>query len=1166
MNPYFIANLLCSLIILCLGLFVLIKNKNSPINLTFFLESACASLWLFGDGLIYQASDKNHALLWAKIAYVGIILLPVFFHHFLVSFLKLEGEKKTLKINYTVSLFFIGLLVSNKLFSELYEFYWGYYAKATAFHTLFLVFFAFVWIKCLLILFFRRKSKKKPIQYILLAFAILTAAFLDFLPAYFIEIHPLSFMFIFTWGIIMAYTIVKHELMDIEVAITHATVFAIVYGFTFGLPFFLFSFFYEQLESLYTIYPLAIPISLMSYAALATISPLVYIKLERKIYYVFFGDYSSQLQVLRETGKAIIEKGFENAKELAELIPLHITRFYDNTMRQKVNQAHYLLRDNGHFILYRGRAANEKSEDDLTIALDNPLVKWFTETRDLLIQNRIIKKRKNCILEKNMLDWAIEYSSSKDALHESHHALISLREEMDKLGCSVMMPSYYKNELLGILALGEKKKGFYRPEELDAFYALAENVAMVFKGAQLTSSVIEEKNINKLERAKAQFFANVSHELRTPLTNIIVPIQKILEEEGNSLTPDNKEEKLVMLKNSFQLLKRINEILDISKLESNKMSIKVSLWDINIILEDLVASSVMTAQQIGIDLRFIPAPALPMIYVEREKIEKVFLNLISNALKFSHSGGVVEITTRDGDNYIEISVKDNGIGISPEALPHIFDRFHQVDGSSSRKYTGTGIGLSLVKEFLNLHNGAVKVHSELNKGTTFTVTLLKGNAHFNPEDIEETPEYKTSDIFGDDLRFPDLMEGKEYSRKKKIKSDLNDTKKKSILVVDDNKDLASNIAQCLEQEYEVFVEYDGKKALEKSFKQPLDLIISDVMMPEMDGYELCEKIKGDERTQHIPFILLTAKATIDDKICSLRHGADEYLTKPFKIKELRAVVESLVTNRELQAQLNKSNLELKKTLQELKQTEAEVIHAEKMKSLGEMLAGFAHEVNNPINYAKNCMYALKEKILDEFNYSEGNPQPNSEKVKKITDLIAFVEEGLDRTINLVTSLNNFSKKDIISFQMTDIHEGINSTIGLLNNVINDMITLHTEFELDEEVECIPGYINQVILNIVRNASQAIEDKGDIWIKTYKENKNAIISIKDNGPGIPEEHLDKIFDPFFTTKDADIGTGLGLSICYKIIKDHHGDILVNNSVGQGAEFIIKFPLRQENIKT
>ena len=244
MNPYFIANFLSSITILCLGFFVLIKNKNSPINLTFFFESACAFIWLFGYAIIYQTNSKSYALAWAKFAYVGLIFLPVFFHHFLVSFLDLKGEMKTLRINYIISVFFLVLMISNKLFSDLYVYYWGFYVKATFCHTLFLLFFAFVWSKCLLILFLRRKSKKKPIQYFFLAFAILTAASIDFLPTYNKEILPLGFMFVFTWGIIMAYTIVKNELMDIEEAITHATVFAVVYGFTFGLPFLLFSFFY----------------------------------------------------------------------------------------------------------------------------------------------------------------------------------------------------------------------------------------------------------------------------------------------------------------------------------------------------------------------------------------------------------------------------------------------------------------------------------------------------------------------------------------------------------------------------------------------------------------------------------------------------------------------------------------------------------------------------------------------------------------------------------------------------------------------------------------------------------------------------------------------------------------------------------------------------------
>ncbi|MGA1871125.1 MAG: ATP-binding protein [bacterium] len=1001
--------------------------------------------------------------------------------------------------------------------------------------------------------------------------------------------------------------------MDIEVVITRAAVFALVYGITFGLPFVVFYFFSQQVHSISQSYPWMIPIGLSGYAALSTITPFIYIRLERKVYYAFFGDFSSQLQVLRQTGREIIEKGFENAKEMARLIPEHIMDFYDRAMGQRVKHACYLLQRDGDFVLHRGHARCDKHKEGMVIKQEARIVQWFTDTRYQLMQGGIIKKKEknSAVLDQERLDAWIQAISHKEKFKDLEEQLMHLKEDMKSLDVIVCVPSYYKDELMGILALGEKKGGSYRPEEIDAFQTLSENAAMVFKGAQLTASVVEAENIKHLEKAKSEFFANVSHELRTPLTNIILPIQKILDERGTLLAPDNVEEKKIMLKNAFQLLKRINEILDISKLESGKMGIQVRLRDMNSILADIVSRSSSAAKGMGIDLVFTQDDALSRVYVDGEKIEKVFANLMSNALKFTQHDGRVEVITKEAQDHIEISVRDTGIGIAEEDLPYIFDRFHQVDGSSSRRFAGTGIGLSLVKEFLKLHHGSIEVESELGKGTTFIAKLLKGKEHFQPDEIDETPEAIPGEGFierrkGEDrrrterreedrrrtgfggrnainlapLQFDDLMEGRDYSEIAGKSGEIPvDETKKSVLVVDDNRDLANNIAYCLRQEYNLFVEYNGKRALQRAHTAPVDIIISDVMMPEMDGIELCEKLKEDESTRYIPFILLTAKASVEEKIDGLEHGADEYLAKPFNVMELRAVVKSLLTQRELQARLNRSNQELKKALEELKEKEAEVIHVEKMRSLGEMLAGFAHEVNNPINYAKNCMYALRKnliKVIEIYNQfillceerrvlmdqNQLHINEAREKSGKVTELIDFVEEGINRTVDLVGTLNNFSKKDVHSFQVVDIHEGINSTLLLLHNMLKHSVTLHKEYELEELVECIPGQINQVILNIIRNAAQSIGDKGDIWIKTYADgHSNAFISVRDNGEGIPDENLKKIFDPFYTTKDSQTGTGLGLSICYKIIKDHQGDIIVNNALSEGVEFIIRMPLRQ-----
>jgi len=927
------------------------------------------------------------------------------------------------------------------------------------------------------------------------------------------------------------------------------------------------------------------------------VTPFVYIRLERKIYYKLFGDFSSQLQILTDTSREIIEKGFENAMELAQLIPDHIIDFYENIMKQKIKHTFYLLKEGGNFILHHGQMKCDKHEEGMEVGQESPIVKWFTETRKQLLESRIIKgkDKDTSILVKEKLEEWIQTIANREKFQGLQTQLLSLQQQMDKMETSLFLPSYYKDELMGILALGEKKGGFYRPEEMETLRKLAENAAMVFKGSQLTASVIEADNIKKLERAKSEFFANVSHELRTPLTNIILPIQNILERIGHKITPENRAEKETMLRNAHKLLKRINEILDISKLESGEMQIRVSLRDINSILEDIVAVSSIGAKEMEIDLLFTPDNTISRIYVDTEKTEKVFSNLVSNALKFTDSKGKVEIKTKEGDDYIEVSVSDTGIGIAQGDLPSIFDRFRQVDSSSSRKYEGTGIGLSLAKELVELHHGSIEVSSELGKGTTFTARLLKGN-HFKQEEILEkiekheiltsaefverrTTERRKTERRGEDrrkmstmdkvsidllqLQFSDLSQGRDFTVESAQGKAKTPKKEHTLLVVDDNKDLAKNIALCFSEEYRVYLALNGKQALDIINKELPSLVISDVMMPEMDGYELCEKIKGDERTRHIPVILLTAKAAVEDKIAGLKYGADDYLAKPFNAKELIAVVDSLLAQRELHSQLNKTNQELKKALRELKETEAELVHAAKLASVGQLAAGVAHEIHNPASSVDNCFQIINKRI----EKIRSNKATFDEAYPDLTKFVGLGKSSLNRIQKITDSLLGFSRKNREGLNYVDIHDGLNSTLTILEHQCKNEIQVHKEYGQLEEIEVDLQQMNQVFMNLFTNAIHAVKAKkekgldcGHIWIKTAGNDKDIIITVKDDGLGIPDDVQDKIFDPFFTTKDIGKGTGLGLNISYKIIENHQGSITVTSKENEGTTFTLKLPKR------
>jgi signal transduction histidine kinase len=528
-----------------------------------------------------------------------------------------------------------------------------------------------------------------------------------------------------------------------------------------------------------------------------------------------------------------------------------------------------------------------------------------------------------------------------------------------------------------------------------------------------------------------------------------------------------------------------------------------------------------------------------------------------------------------------VRVSDTGVGIPQEHVPHIFDRFHQVDGSSSRKYEGTGLGLCLVKEFLELHHGSVEVTSELGKGTTFTVQLLKGKDHFEEEEIEEETQFQTSDglverRWGErrkgerremreedretvdllQIQLSDLVQGTGYSEEAGSGDGERGEKDKSVLVVEDNRDLASNIARSLAHFYNVFVAYNGQQALDRVQHKMPDVIISDVMMPEMDGYELCEKIKSDERTQHIPIVLLTAKATVGDKIEGLKHGADQYLAKPFNPNELHAVIDSLLTKRELQAQLNKSNLELKEALHKLEEAQVQLVQAAQLESAGQLAAGVAHGIKNNIY----CLRAGLDGISKRLTLLSEGKLNIEDTYKGLMKALETNSKAAEHSLFIVNSLLDFSRKDKEGTAFSDINKGIEDTLTMVLPMINDKITVHKEYGEINKVECRIEEINQVIMNMIINAHQAMEQKGSVWIKTAQNEDKVTITVADDGPGIPQEHLAKIFTPFFSTKEGH-NFGLGLSICYNTIKDHHGTVDIKSTEGLGTEFTITLPTKQ-----
>ncbi len=406
--------------------------------------------------------------------------------------------------------------------------------------------------------------------------------------------------------------------------------------------------------------------------------------------------------------------------------------------------------------------------------------------------------------------------------------------------------------------------------------------------SERTSTIREQtEKLKELDSLKSRFFANISHEFRTPLTLILGIIERYLAKQGNEDHDFN-----IMKKNAQRLLHLINQMLELSKLEAGSPNIKVEKTYLIKFLRRTASSFISLAEQRKIDFRFngLPLDVPPevkeiFVYIDCDRMETVIYNLLSNAFKFTPEGEKVFIDAILFHDFVEIKIRNTGIRIPPEHLPHIFDRFYQVDSTSTRNYEGTGIGLALVKEFVELHHGKVNVEST-DSETVFKIKIPLGSVQFSSDQIvkshEEVVESQQSMIVEDE-------ESKEEIIRKSPSAESN-----IILVVEDHFDLRNFICEQLEDDYSIVEAEDGAKGLKLAEDIIPDLVISDIMMPNMDGYTLCKELKTNIKTNHIPVILLTAKASFENKLEGLETGADDYLIKPFNTEELKARVKNLI--------------------------------------------------------------------------------------------------------------------------------------------------------------------------------------------------------------------------------------------------------------------------------
>jgi putative nucleotidyltransferase with HDIG domain len=450
---------------------------------------------------------------------------------------------------------------------------------------------------------------------------------------------------------------------------------------------------------------------------------------------------------------------------------------------------------------------------------------------------------------------------------------------------------------------------------------LAGRVSLERLTAQLQDSNEKLKSIDKL---KTQFFSNVSHELRTPLTLILAPLATILDGRMGALTPAQGDALETMRRNGHRLLKLINNLLDLTKLEEGKMRLRIKTVDLNEFVGHILSTVKPLADRKRLKLFFQHPPAAIEVTIDPDQFEKVVLNLLSNALKFTPEKGRITVYIEERESAFSFTVEDTGIGIPPDMLEAIFDRFRQVDSSTSRTHEGTGIGLALAKEIVLLHGGTIRAESEAGRGARFIVEIRKGEAHFPEEILDRRTADKpvplrrresdregvtVQDVVSNtrDLQLSDLekIEFQAGPSRTERKHDY------SILVIDDNPDILKLMKLLLHDSFDLDFALTAKEGLQILRDHGPDLVLSDIMMPEMDGHALCRAIKADESLKHTPVILVTARSGAEMLAEGLDSGADDYVAKPFNAIELRARIRSLLRMRQVEAELALANRNLK---------------------------------------------------------------------------------------------------------------------------------------------------------------------------------------------------------------------------------------------------------------
>jgi signal transduction histidine kinase len=695
---------------------------------------------------------------------------------------------------------------------------------------------------------------------------------------------------------------------------------------------------------------------------------------------------------------------------------------------------------------------------------------------------------------------------------------------------------------------------------------LAMLINFVIETARRTLADVHEKNkrLSELDRMKSVFLANVSHELRTPLALILGPTEKCI---NSGLLPEQLHRDLeVVMRNARSLLKAVNDLLDVSKLEAGKVEPCYARTD----LTELVSLGCSLFEGVARerDIAFsIQTPQTAPAELDLEMFRRVLLNLLSNAFKFAPNGGNVSCALEVQGTYLILRVQDNGPGIPTEMREKVFERFMQIEKDATRRYGGTGLGLAIAKEFTELLRGSINVTDAPGGGALFRVTLPVCAPAGACVDAVSTRAQETKDEAAVIEELSSLTATGEMPEGRTSEKGL-------VLVVEDNPQMNRFIMESLCLSYRVISARNGREALEKAAIHKPDLILADIMMPEMSGDAMISELRSNPDFDDTPVLVLSAKADDELRITLLKHGAQDYVVKPFSEEEIRTRVQNLVTVKrtrdllkgelatseqdleELAREISLKKFELQKSLEEVRAARDE---SERLLHLrDEFIAVAGHELRTPLTPLN-----IQRQMIEVVMHSD---VPESIKSRKIEHFLEASHRQIATLTQLVETLLDVSRFQLGTFSLK-VEQGVN-----LEQLAREVVERYrpqwessrSRVEVDAKLSPKGAWdrlrIEQVVTNLLTNAIKYGKGK-PIRVVVSGDAEHARISIQDQGIGISAEDQARIFNRFERVGSIKrfAGLGLGLYVTRQIVAAHGGTIQLESSPARGSTFTVELPL-------